>query len=94
MLKNPMARPQVEQIAKQTGMAPETLVKVLEFLVNCAFGMKRAKSFFTNPIIKYGLIFLVLSLILKWLGFTQDYLFMVPIQQWNKQSKNIDDDDE
>jgi len=70
MLKNPMARPQVEQIAKTTGMAPETLIKILEFLVNCAYGMKRTKSFFTNPIIKYGLIFLVLSLILKWLGFT------------------------
>ena len=83
MLKQPMARPQVEAIAKQTNMNPDNLIKVLEFLVNCAYGMKRAKNFFTNPIIKYGLMFLILSLILKWLGFTKDYLFMVPIKQWN-----------
>ena len=94
MLKQPMARPQVEAIAKQTGMNPDTLIKVLEFLVNCAYGMKRAKTFFTNPIIKYGLMFLILSLVLKWLGFTKDYLFMVPINQWNKPSKGIIEDDD
>ena len=94
MLKQPMARPQVEAIAKQTGMNPDTLIKVLDFLVKCAYGMKRAKTFFTNPIIKYGLMFLILSLVLKWLGFTKDYLFMVPINQWNKPNKGIIEDDD
>ena len=98
MLKQPMARPQVEQIAKQTGMAPETMIKVLEFLVNCAYGMKRVKSFFTNPIIKYGLMFFILSLILKWMGFTQNYLFMVPVKHafraYHKGLENDDDDNE
>ena len=96
MLKNPMAKQQVEAISKQANIAPETLIKVLEFLVNCAFGMKKAKNFFGNPIIKFGLIILILSLLLKWFGFTDDYLFMMPMKEWEKfqvkRALNNDDD--
>ena len=95
MLKNPGARGQVEMISKQANMNPDTLIKVLEFLVNCAFGMKKAKNFFGNPIIKYGLLFLVLSLVLKWFGFTSDYLFMMPVKEWEKFNARrlLNDDD-
>ena len=80
MLKNPMARGQLDTMAKQMGMNGDTLVTVLEFLVSCAYGYKRAKSFFGHPIIYYSLIVLVVSYVLKWLGFTADLLFMMPFR--------------
>lgn len=46
MLKNPMAKAQLEQMTKQTGMSPDTLIRVLEFLVSCAYGYKRVKGVF------------------------------------------------
>ena len=95
MLKAPAARGQVEAISKQANMNPDTLIKVLEFLVNCAFGMKKAKNFFGNPIIKYGLLLLILSFVLKWLGFTNDYLFMMPVKEWEKfNARRMQNDDD
>ena len=81
MLKNPMARGQLDQMAKGMGMNGDTLVKVLEFLVKCAYGFKRVKNVVTHPVIKYSLIILVISYILKWLGFTTELLFMMPFKR-------------
>ena len=80
MLSSPMARPQVEQMAKQMNMNPDTLITVLKWLVRAAKAMKKVKNVVSNPIIKYGLIVLVLSYILYWLGFTKDLLFMMPFR--------------
>ena len=80
MLSSPMARPQVEQMAKQMNMNPDTLITVLKWLVRAAKAMKKVKNVVSNPIIKYGLIVLVLSYILYWLGFTTDLLFMMPFR--------------
>ena len=80
MLSSPMARPQVEQMAKQMNMNPDTLITVLKWLVRAAKALKKVKDVVTNPIIKYGLIVLVLSYILFWLGFTNDLLFMMPFR--------------
>lgn len=81
MLKSPAARGQVDAIAKQTGMSSDTLLKVLSFLVNCAHGASKVKSFFSNPIIYYGFLILVISYLLKWFGFTDDLLFMMPFRK-------------
>lgn len=53
---------------------------VLGWLVNMGFAFKKVKNVVTNPIIKYGLIILVVSYLLYWLGFTKDLLFMMPFK--------------
>ena len=80
MLSSPMARPQVEQMAKQMNMNPDTLISVLKWLVRAAKVLRPVKNVVTNPIFKYGLIVLVLSYILFWLGFTKDLIFMMPFR--------------
>ena len=40
MLSSPAARPQVEQMAKQMNMNPDTLITVLKWLVRAAKAMK------------------------------------------------------
>ena len=80
MLSSPMARPQVEQMAKQMNMNPDTLISVLKWLVRAAKVLRPVKNVVTNPIFKYGLIVIVLSYILYWLGFTTDLLFMKPFR--------------
>ena len=80
MLKSPMARPQVEQMASQMNMNPDTLIKVLEWLVRAGTAAKKIKDTVSNPIIKYGLLVLVVSYVLYWLGFTGDLLFMMPFR--------------
>ena len=67
-------------MAKQMNMNPDTLITVLKWLVRAAKALKSVKNVVTNPIIKYGLIVLVLSYILFWLGFTNDLLFMMPFR--------------
>lgn len=81
MLKSPMARGQLDQMAKGMNMSGDTLIKVLEFLVKCAYGFKRVKNVVTHPVIWYGLIILVASYILKWLGITTELLFMMPFKR-------------
>ena len=61
-------------------ISPENLIRVLGWLVNCGFAFKKVKNVVTNPIIKYGLIVLVVSYLLYWLGFTKDLLFMMPFK--------------
>lgn len=80
MLKSPMARPQVEQMAKQINISPENMIRVLEWLVKAGKAFKKVKNVVSNPIIKYGLIVLVASYVLLWLGFTKDLLFMMPFR--------------
>lgn len=80
MLKSPMARPQVEQMAKQMNISPENMIKVLEWLVTAGKAFKKVKTVVTNPIVKYGLIVLVLSYVLYWMGFTRDLAFMMPFR--------------
>ena len=80
MLKSPMARPQVEQMSKQMNITPENMIKVLEWLVAAGKAFKKVKTFVTNPIVKYGLIVLVLSYVLYWAGFTRDLAFMMPFR--------------
>ena len=77
MLKSPMGRPQVEQMAKQMNVNPDTMLWGLEWLLRLFIFWKRLTS---NPIIFYGLIVLILSYILYWLGFTKDLLFMMPFR--------------
>ena len=66
MMESPMGQQQLEGMAKQTGMSTQTLIRVMKFLVGCAKMYKKAKP--VLPIIKYGLIILVGSYVLKWLG--------------------------
>ncbi len=80
MLKNPMARGQVDQMAKSMNMNPDTLIRVLEFLVSCAYGYKRVRGVVFNPIIMVSLAVLVISYLLKWFGFTAELLFMMPFK--------------
>ena len=80
MLKSPMARPQVEQMAKQMNISPDNLIRVLEWLVSMGGVFKRIKDFVTNPIIKYGLFILIISYVMYWLGFTKDLMFMMPFR--------------
>ena len=61
-------------------MSPDTMISVLKWLVRAAKFYKTVTNVVTNPIIKYGLIGLVLSYILFWLGFTKDLLFMMPFR--------------
>ena len=80
MLKSPMARPQVEQMASQVNMNPDTLIKVLEWLVSAGLVVNKARKAVSHPVIKYGLLILLVSYLLYWLGFTQDLLFMAPFR--------------
>jgi hypothetical protein len=80
MLKNPMAKPQIEAVAAQTGMSADTLIRVLEFLVSCAYGYKRTKSFIMHPIVLLSLTILIVSYLLKWFGFQKELLFMMPFK--------------
>jgi len=61
-------------------ISPDNLIRVLGWLVNMGFAFKKVKNVVTNPIIKYGLIMLVVSYLLYWLGFTKDLLFMMPFK--------------
>ena len=81
MLKNPAMRPQLEQIAKQVNAEPETLVRILDFLLKMVYCLKPVKAVVSNPIVKYGFIILVISYLLKWFGFTNDLLFMMPFKK-------------
>ena len=67
-------------MASQVNMNPDTLIKVLEWLASAAVGMNKVKKVVSNPIIKYGLIILIISYLLYWLGFTSDLLFMTPFR--------------
>jgi len=51
-------------------ISPDNLIRVLEWLISMAGVFKKLKDFFTNPIIKYGLIILIISYVAYWLGFT------------------------
>ena len=80
MLKSPMARPQVEQMARQVNMSPDTLISVLDWLASAAVAFSKVKRVVGNPVIYYGLIILVVSYVLFWFGFTKDLLFMMPFR--------------
>jgi hypothetical protein len=67
MLKSPGAKGQLDAMAKQTGLSSETLMRGLEWLVSLARVYTKVKP--ALPVIKYGLILLVVSYILKWFGF-------------------------
>ena len=56
------------------------MIRVLEWLVSAGKAFKKVKNVVSNPIIKYGLIMLVASYLLFWLGFTNDLLFMIPFR--------------
>ena len=77
MLKSPMGRPQVEQMGKQMGVSADTLLFGLEWLLKIWMFWKKLTS---NPIIFYGIIVLIVSYLLYWLGFTKDLLFMMPFR--------------
>jgi len=77
MLKSPMGRPQVEQMASQMNMSADTLLTMLTWLLKIYMFYRRIVS---NAIVFYGLIVLILSYILYWLGFTKDLLFMMPFR--------------
>ena len=66
-LKLPWAKPYRDAIAKQTGMSSETILKGLEWLVSLAHLYNRVRPVLS--VIKYALIVLVVSYLLKWLGF-------------------------
>ena len=59
---------------------PDTLLKVLNWLVKLAPAFRIAMKVGTNPIFKYGMIILVVSYLLYWLGFTKDLMFMMPFR--------------
>ena len=80
MLKSPMARPQVEQMAKQMNMNPDTMIKAMDWLVPAAIYGNKVRKVVMHPIILYGLLILAISYVLYWLGFTNDLLFMRPFQ--------------
>ena len=67
-------------MASKTGMSADNLIRVLEWLVKAGLAAKKLKDAVSHPIIKYGLIVLVLSYVLYWLGFTQDLMFMMPFR--------------
>lgn len=62
-------------------MNGDTLIKVLEFLVSCAYGYKRVRGFFFHPLIMLSFAVLIISYLLKWFGFTSGLLFMMPFQK-------------
>ena len=74
MLKNPMAKPQLDEMAKKMGVSSEFILRMLEWFVSALYGYKKIKP--VIPVIKYGLIVLVVSYLLKWFGFTQGLFFM------------------
>jgi len=61
-------------------MNGDTLIRVLEFLVSCAYGYKRVRGVLFNPIVMVSLAVLVISYLIKWLGFTTELLFMMPFK--------------
>ena len=77
MLKSPMGRPQVEQMAGQFGMNPDTMLRMLDWMLSLYLLYRRIVD---NTIIFYGLIILIASYVLFWLGFTKDLLFMMPFR--------------
>mgnify|MGYP007004892549 CR=1 FL=1 len=56
------------------------MIRVLEWLVRAGKAFKKVKNVVSNPIIKYGLIILVVSYLAFWLGFTKDLAFMMPFR--------------
>jgi len=80
MLKSPMGRPQVDQMAKQMNISGDTLLRVLDWLLSAALFYKKIKPVVGNPIFFYGVIVLIVSYLLYWTGFTRDLLFMMPFR--------------
>ena len=66
MMRSPMGQQQLEQMSKQTNMSPETMLRLLGWLVGLAKYYKKLKP--VLPVVKYGLIILIGSYLLKWLG--------------------------
>jgi hypothetical protein len=74
MLKNPMAKPQLDEISKKMGVSSGVIVTMLEWFVSAVYGYKKIKPIV--PVIKYGLIILLVAYLLKWFGLTQGLFFM------------------
>jgi hypothetical protein len=68
MLKNPMAKPQLDEIAKKAGVSSDTIVRLLEWVVSAIYGYNKIKP--VVPVIKYGLLILLVAYLLKWFGVT------------------------
>lgn len=68
MLKNPMAKTQLDEIAKKAGVSSETIVRLLEWVVSAIYGYNKIRP--VVPVIKYGLLILLVAYLLKWFGVT------------------------
>ena len=66
MLKGPAAKPQLEALAKQTGMSEQTILRGLDAIVKIAKLYTKAKPIL--PLIKYGAILLIVLLIGRFFG--------------------------
>ena len=58
-------------------MNPDTMLFMLDWMLWLYLLYRRIVS---NPIIFYGIIILIASYVLYWLGFTKDLLFMMPFR--------------
>lgn len=56
------------------------MVRVLEFLVKCAYGFKQVKTVFSYTLVRVSLAVLVMSYVLYWVGLTTELLFMMPFK--------------
>jgi len=65
-------------MAKKMGVSSGFIIKMLEWFVSAVYGYKKIKP--VLPVIKYGLIVLVVAYLLKWFGLTQGLFFMSPFK--------------
>lgn len=75
-LKNPAARPMLEDFAKKGNVSPETIIRGLEWLTRMAHGYKRVAP--ALPLLKWSFIILAVAYVLKWTGVTGGLFFMMP----------------
>ena len=73
MVTNPAMRPQIEAMSGQTGMKADTIISMLKGIVKLVYILKPIKRVLTNPIVYYGLIIMVISYVLKWIGITNGH---------------------
>jgi hypothetical protein len=62
-------------MAKQAGASPEMIITGIGSLIKIAKMIRPIRQLYLNPIVFYGMLIFVISLVLKWTGFIEKHLF-------------------
>jgi hypothetical protein len=62
-------------MAKQAGASPEMIISGLGMVIKLMKCIRPIRQLYLNPIVFYGMLIFIISLVLKWTGFVEKHLF-------------------